>query len=145
MNLSQHFLSGVVHNHQSLTLFRASEMEHIVLNRFSRGHNACWLTILRMPVVKNFISFCYFIWRYFVNWPFHSRDRQWHNLHVYLNMHKLSSDMSFLTFLLACILPVCTWDLKMCKYLYTTWWSYKPASYLSKVNSGVTLIWQLLL
>lgn len=58
-------------------------------------------------------------------------------------MHKLSSDMSFLKFLLACILPVCTWDLKMCKYLYTAWRSYKPASHLSKVNSWVTLIWKL--
>jgi len=54
---------------------------------------------------------------YFIKWLFHFCDRQWHN--IYFNMHKLSSDMSFRTFLLACILPVCTWDLKMCKYLYT--------------------------
>jgi len=92
-------------------------MEHIILNRFSRGHKACCLTILCMPVVKDFISFCYLSAWYFVNRLFHSHDRQWHNM--YFNMHKLSSDMSFLTFLLACILPVCTWDLKMCKYLYT--------------------------
>ena len=97
-----------------------------------------------MPLVKDFISFCYFVWRYFVNRLFHSRDRQWHNLHIYFNMHKLRSDMSFLTFLLGCILPVCTWDMNMCKYLYTAWWPYKPASYLFKVNSGVTLVWKLL-
>jgi len=54
---------------------------------------------------------------YFVNRLFHSRDRQWHN--IYFSMHKLSRDISFLTILLACILPVSTWDLKMCKYLYT--------------------------